>query len=91
MILVPICSWNALSVGCGAVLFITINVMGLMTVVNSLNGKKSLKATHATIGYDEKIGLITDFIFSHNLLLLPCYNPYILGRGNCFFYMGLER
>ena len=39
-------------------LFITINVMGLMTVVNSLNGKKSLKATHATIGYTmRRLGL----------------------------------
>lgn len=32
-------------------LFIAVNLMGLMTVVNSLNGKKALKATHATIGY----------------------------------------
>lgn len=39
-------------------LFITINVIGLMTVVNSLNGKKSLKATHATIGYTmRRLGL----------------------------------
>ncbi len=78
--------------GVWAVLFITINVMGLMTVVNSLNGKRNpLKATHATIGYDEKIGLITDFIFSHNLLLLPCYNPYIFGAWQLLLYMGLER
>lgn len=32
-------------------LFAAVNVMGLMAVANSLNGKKALKATHATTGY----------------------------------------
>lgn len=32
-------------------MFIAVNLMGLMTVVNSLNGRKAMKATHATTGY----------------------------------------
>lgn len=39
-------------------LFIAVNLMGLMAVVNSLNGKKALKATHATTGYTmRRLGL----------------------------------
>lgn len=35
----------------GIILLISITIIGLLTVVNSLNGKKELKATHATTGY----------------------------------------
>lgn len=45
--------------------FIAANLMGLMAVVNALNGKKALKATHATTGYTmRRLGqsLITSFL-----------------------------
>ena len=32
-------------------LFIGVNLLGLLTVINGLNGRKALKATHATTGY----------------------------------------
>ena len=33
------------------IMFIAVNLLGLMSVANSLNGRKALKATHATTGY----------------------------------------
>lgn len=33
------------------IIFIAVNLLGLMSVANSLNGRKALKATHATTGY----------------------------------------
>ena len=49
--------------GIGAVLiFVAVNLMGLIAVVNSLNGKKELKATHATMGYTMRRLRITPFL-----------------------------
>ena len=72
-------------------LFLAVNLMGLMAVVNSLNGKKALKATHATVGYTmRRLGLspiasfITIFFYYLAMILifwgLSIASLYAIGR-----------
>lgn len=72
-------------------LFIAVNLMGMMAVVNSLNGKKALKATHATVGYTmRRLGLspiasfLTIFFYYLGMILifwgLAIASLYLIGK-----------
>ncbi|MFR8854171.1 MAG: hypothetical protein ACLVHQ_04365 [Oscillospiraceae bacterium] len=72
------------------IMFIAVNLLGLMSVANSLNGRKALKATHATTGYTIRrlrlspvSSYLTVFVYylAVILILWPCLASYIDRKG----------